>query len=317
MENTALNLAKRLYHGTIGNVPFPLLLSLRNAYHHTDWGHKLIPLDLLKHRKLDPNMKVFELVDDQKLRFHNDQSAITKWVFWMGSKGYEANVRDLWNRCCAVSTEIVEIGANVGYFAVNGALANPQARYVAIEPHPTSASYLSRNASLNDCRNMDIIEAAITGENEPEYLELMVPDLDPDDTPTGAFLNGGESVNRGHCTPVKVKAYALSEVSKSADLIKLDVEGAEFQILKGYAEYLFANTPTLFIEVRRGTPKLRHFLHDLEQQAGYDIYALGEERLVKLNPSEIIDVVLQESYGTRDVVMVKDEKFQHVIDQFA
>ena len=34
---------------------------------------------------------------------------------------------------------MLELGTNVGYFAVQGGRAAPGARYVAVEPHPLSA----------------------------------------------------------------------------------------------------------------------------------------------------------------------------------
>src|SRR3712207_7346831 len=43
-----------------------------------------------------------------------------------------------WRKLCRASERVLELGANVGYFSVQGALAAPQARYTAVEPHPFS-----------------------------------------------------------------------------------------------------------------------------------------------------------------------------------
>ena len=60
----------------------------------------------------------------------------------------------------------IDIGANVGVFAVSIAQAHPNRQVVAIEPVPSNYSKLKDNARLNNLSNLKCVQAAVSGDRE-------------------------------------------------------------------------------------------------------------------------------------------------------
>src|SRR5215212_6643397 len=80
-----------------------------------------------------------------------------------------------WRHCCTRASAVLELGANVGYFTVQGATAAPGARYVAVEPHPVSAGVCRANLALNGIGSVELLEAAAVPGAGPSAVELQVP----------------------------------------------------------------------------------------------------------------------------------------------
>ena len=124
---------------------------------------------------------------------------------------------------------IVEIGAHVGYDTVQLA---PRVRgYVAIEALPHLAEILRKNVELHELNyRVVVIEGAV------------VHDLD--DRPTARMFRDGPNPGASHLLDatdsmgIEVAARHLAEARVcfgTIDILKLDVEGAEFLILEGLA----------------------------------------------------------------------------------
>ena len=61
---------------------------------------------------------------------------------------------------------VVDIGANIGYYALQEArLVGEAGRVIAIEPVPDNFVRLKRNVERNGCRNVELRQAAIGNEN--------------------------------------------------------------------------------------------------------------------------------------------------------
>jgi FkbM family methyltransferase len=122
---------------------------------------------------------------------------------------------------------ILDIGANVGSFSIWADLRWPNSAIHAYEPNPGTFDILRRNVA--DLRNVQTYNAALWPTDEPQalffsryagdgeagltaYMHRTFTDLAPE----GTFY---VSVTNPNALP-------------RADIIKLDVEGAEFEILR-------------------------------------------------------------------------------------
>lgn len=139
----------------------------------------------------------------------------------------------------------LDIGANVGYFALLVASKLPQAHVVAFEPNPPVQLCLSESMQRNGFGDrMKVVRKAVS--NEAGVVSFAV-----------------EAVNSGHsriatCKTgahlIQVDAVIFDEWVKANPLtsrvacIKMDVEGAEVLALKGMPELLEKHRPALCIE---------------------------------------------------------------------
>jgi FkbM family methyltransferase len=139
----------------------------------------------------------------------------------------------------------IDIGANVGYYSVlMSALAGEKGQTIAIEPIPRIAGLLRQTAGLNypGFRVAEVALSNCTGETI-----LHIPDLSFGDA---SILQRSDRVAVSQ-SKTKVQTITLDllleqmNVSK-ADVIKIDVEGAEPQVLEGMKKTI-ENNPGLKI----------------------------------------------------------------------
>lgn len=140
---------------------------------------------------------------------------------------------------------VLDIGANVGFFSLRMFAEHPHSRIVAVEPIPANFAQLQVNKKLNADRNWTLEQAAVA--SRAGSLKLM---LNPDDeftTDASVLTNPrGDHV-------VEVPAMTLADVMAKHDMphvdyLKLDCEGAEYDILYDSAPEVFENIACLVVE---------------------------------------------------------------------
>jgi FkbM family methyltransferase len=134
----------------------------------------------------------------------------------------------------------IDVGAHAGYYTLLfSRLVGPSGRVFAFEPHPATFALLSRNVGKRRLANVALVPAAVA-EREGEAPLWQGP------------LSLGHSLlraKRGGTDALTVATTSLDAFSRAhaierADLVKVDVEGAEAEVLQGMAE-LAARSPSL------------------------------------------------------------------------
>jgi FkbM family methyltransferase len=144
---------------------------------------------------------------------------------------YEPEVSRCLSRIAIRNWCVLDVGANVGYFAVIAAyLGGPDAKVIAFEPNQRIADMLACSIGLN--RELDItLERAACG----DIAGISRLHLSPEDR------NSGLSTLRDDIFPqavdVAVDVVRLDEYCAkqklSPDLVKIDAEGWELEVLRG------------------------------------------------------------------------------------
>jgi FkbM family methyltransferase len=294
-------------------VPYRTLAAVRHTYANVKPGSVkglscAAALAVLRYRHIDAYMESFALSDAPDVIMSRDNSAITRRLFWYGTRGHEKPVLDLWVSLCRGSRGVLEIGANVGYFTVFGARALASGRYVAVEPHPVSSSLLRRNIGANHLTNVDVIQAAVVGSSPLREVELGVPAADPDGAPAGAYVIGVGDSPEAVRSSLRVPAVPISDLFHDVDLIKIDAEGSECEILTAIQTEFVAARPTLIVEVLHTAQSLRRFLSTLARNADYDISVITGAGLHPISPDGLLHVLLEKQYSSRDVVLMPRER---------
>jgi FkbM family methyltransferase len=269
-------------------------------------AHHLL-LEALRRGGIPAGVTTFNLPDHPGLRFVSHDSLVLDQLYWFGERGWEPELLPWWRRCCARASAILELGANVGYFTVQGARANPRASYLAVEPHPASAAVCRANLALNGIGSVELVEAAAVPEPGPPTVELRVP-ADQLATPTVAFLGAGTELpgpmRRHVATTLAVPAVDVRSLLAGVDLVKLDVEGQEHALLAAARDHLRTRRPTVFVEVLPGTARLRRLLVELCRDDGYRCHVpVADGGLVRLREADLLGARLLDRYGGQDVIL--------------
>ncbi|XVQ08353.1 FkbM family methyltransferase [Spirillospora sp. CA-255316] len=259
---------------------------------------------ILRHRPLSP-LSEFPLPDNREVRLAAARSRLVQLLFWYGEGGYEGAETHWWRVLCGRATRILEVGANIGYYTVQGARAAPGVPYTAVEANPESAEIVGRNVELNGLTGVTVVQAAVVGDDAPATMELALPDQERYAAPTGAYLaTGTEGIaGRPASATVTVPTVAMSALVEGVDLVKLDIEGYEANVLESVRPWLLEARPTIVVEVLREAHRLRSLIREL-RDAGYAVHAIGERGLHPITDAELDADAPLPRYGSRDVILV-------------
>lgn len=131
---------------------------------------------------------------------------------------------------------IYDCGANIGVSCLYFNKNYPTAKIKAFEADPNIAKILVENINVNNIKNVEIIKKAVWNTNNGIDISLEGSD--------GASIYSTE--NLAHVSSIRLKE--LIEKEAKIDLIKMDIEGAEFEVLEDCKDSL-NNVDNVFIEV--------------------------------------------------------------------
>ena len=185
---------------------------------------------------------------------------------------YEPQMRAVLEKFLSPGHLFIDAGANEGYFSVVASrLVGPRGMVIAIEPQTRLQRVIQANFDLNGCENVKIIQAFISGQDGDTNIEL-APETNSGATsayPQWKYKMPRESVRS--CTLASFLAAA--EIAH-CDLMKVDVEGAEYEIFMNAGDVLRAGTiSNIAIEIHNSILYRRGLsgndLHKLFLQCGY------------------------------------------------
>jgi FkbM family methyltransferase len=123
---------------------------------------------------------------------------------------------------------IIDCGANIGGATMFFKLLAPEARITCYEPSPLAFPYLKQNVEDSLFQDIVLVQAACGKHDTPIVLYV-----DPDHS-TGSTT---KDVWPGELTKFEVRQLRLSDtITEEVDLLKIDVEGAEWDILEDLRE---------------------------------------------------------------------------------
>jgi FkbM family methyltransferase len=158
--------------------------------------------------------------------------------------GYEPELTGLIQRQTKPGNVAVDIGANIGYYTlILARCVGPQGRVFAFEPDPVNFALLKKNVETNGYANVVLVNKALSDKAASAKLFLATDNLgdhrifDPGD--------GRRSI------PIETVALDdfMADPPVSVDVIKMDVQGAEYRALRGMRSVLArSKSLTLFSE---------------------------------------------------------------------
>lgn len=178
-----------------------------------NWGEVL-----LDHAGLMKHPYVCENRSGQRfnLRGGTDDSRVWFEIYVRGCYG-QAEIRP--------GAVVVDIGANIGCFSVLA--ASNASRVLAYEPFQSNLNLLRGNIDLNHASNVQIFPLAVGGDKGPSTL--FIPD---DDGFVGRVsLHPGRGTRTTECICTTLDQVVLDNQLNQIDLLKIDCQGAEYEIL--------------------------------------------------------------------------------------
>lgn len=184
--------------------------------------------------------------------------------------------------------KIIDAGAHIGLSTLYFKKLYPDAQITAIEPNPVSFKLLEKNINENFLYDVTTINAALTDfskDNVPFYT-----DETGDWQSTSSFLYGAWN-NQQTSKKLLVKAISLSSlITEKIDLLKLDIEGAEMQVLQEAGEELQL-VKRIILEFHPHPDQSLEKLVEFLERAGFIVEILKKGRKVELKDATGLVIV--------------------------
>jgi FkbM family methyltransferase len=184
----------------------------------------------------------------------------TRSNFLLGT--YEPEQTREFERLVRFGSVVYDIGAHFGYYTLLASrLVGSAGRVFAFEPSPGNLGFLRRHLDLNAIQNVEVLELALANREGTAKFDAA----------------GGSGV--GHLAEsgsLEVQVTTLDAISSRLappNVLKIDVEGAEFDLLRGARTTLDKYRPTIFLALHSDELKTQCFAE--LKGMGYTFQELG------------------------------------------
>ena len=145
---------------------------------------------------------------------------------------------------------IIDIGANAGYFALFAADQFPHSHIFSFEPVPVNYNQLQRHSNLNKTRDIKCFPLAVAGQAGEISLSLDARDSFTTSATLFTHENSREDSLQVSCLPL----WEIMDEHKivKCDLLKMDCEGAEYDILYNTSPQYLQRIDQMVMEVHCG-----------------------------------------------------------------
>ena len=167
---------------------------------------------------------------------------------------------------------VYDIGANVGFHAISTARrVGLGGKVICFEPLPENVKRIEQNAASNNFTNIQVVTTALgSSDGEAAFWTSTQPTW-------GKLASVGKKPDK-FAREVKVTIRRLDSLVEemalaAPNLIKMDVEGAELEVLEGARATLERHRPILLIEAHGTNAAIEKFLLAI----GYRVGVLGKQ----------------------------------------
>lgn len=176
---------------------------------------------------------------------------------------------------------IVDIGANSGLFALRMKQLYPSAKISCYEPFPPNFAQLQHTIAINKLKSVTACQKALGARRGTAKLYIHKRNMG------GHSFYATEALSTD-CVDVEVVdlQYVLDELQQEVDILKIDCEGAEFDILMnltsaeaGKIRQIIVETTSDLYNVDELNAQMVSFGYHHKQRDGLSVYTLAPDGL--------------------------------------
>lgn len=245
-------------------------------------------------RRLIPEERRLVYINGYKMFVHMEEyegiDGIAQQLLFQGT--YEKYTTILFKRFVSEGMNVIDIGANIGYYTLLAAkLVGERGKVFAFEPELRNYALLLKNIEVNSYKNIIPLQKAVS--NKTGKAKLF---LDKVESGAHSLYKAEEDATQD----IMVDAISLDEFFKGKeypiDIIKIDVEGAEMTVLLGMTK-IVKNNDDLKIFTEFCHPGLQISGFSAQQywdklvESGFKFIYLINEQKQRLEPADFTAVM--------------------------
>lgn len=216
-----------------------------------------------------------------KLQCHTLDKRITP-IEILNFNTYEKQDADIFLSLFKEDTVFFDIGSHVGFYSIAAAKKNPNIKIYAFEPIPATFDLLKKNIFLNQLSNIYPFNIGLLDENKELHFFL-----NPTLSANASARNVSETTDMKKVLVqvITLDAFFNGQNLTALDIIKCDVEGAEFLVFQGGIQTIIRYKPVIFTEMlRKWSKKFNYHPNDIISllgNYGYECFISQNDKLLR------------------------------------
>jgi FkbM family methyltransferase len=280
-----------------------LIKNLPGFFLISGWGE--IPLLKRLHKFLKVHLRP-KFVKAQGYKFFIDRIDFMVFSYLLEDKVYDLLETDLVKSQINKDDIVIDIGVNIGYYTlIFAGLVGESGRVFAFEPDPDNFVLLNRNVKENKFENVVLINKAVSDKNGKTRLYLS-----ENNKGDHRIYDSGESRKS-----IMVETVCLDEFLKDykdkINFVKMDIQGAEGNALKGMAG-LIKNNKKIKILTEFWPTGLNNFYFDSKkfleilEDCSFNFYDILKVGLIKITKDELLKKYPADKTNYANLFCIKD-----------
>jgi len=171
---------------------------------------------------------------------------IQKQIFYFGRYEVERKETQYIKSIVKEGDVFFDIGTNVGYYTLMVAkrIGN-NGKVFSFEPVTSTFDKLKANVEKNNFKNVSLNKIGISDISQ----EIEINISDADNSGMSSLIHIPNSSKKEVIKTISLDEYLKEKELEKINLIKIDVEGVEFQAIKGMTETLIKYSPIVLVEI--------------------------------------------------------------------
>lgn len=196
------------------------------------------------------------------LRPDADESVVAEIFKWREYRAAEGVIRK-------ARLPILDVGAHIGVFSLYASALNPSVKICALEPEKENFALLLRNISGNRLDNVRAVKAALAGKTGKRELSLAADSINH--RLRAAVGEDGAAEKYEKVSAFSFADFLEAERLDAVGLMKMDIEGGEYEVFENMAPEDFMRIHALILEYHEHGARSRRELEEILRSRGFGV----------------------------------------------
>lgn len=172
----------------------------------------------------------------------------TRYINYFPST-YESDNFNFLRQHCKAGDVVLDVGAHIGLFSsIAAKIAGPAGKVYAFEPSPKTNALLKKTISINKLQSVVQVRSEAMG-NEVGKTVFYISDGEADNSNSMISYMQDRKLHGIDVTILTIDALVKQEHLSKVNFIKIDVEGAEYDAIRGAGETLKNLRPACILAI--------------------------------------------------------------------
>jgi FkbM family methyltransferase len=221
----------------------------------------------------------------------------------------------------------VDVGVNIGQTLLKVKSISDEVNYIGFEPNSTCVTYVEKLISINRMKNVKIIPTGIsnfTGLGSLVFYDHSL--VDPSASIVNNFRTNNQVVYEKFVPIIELKYIEPYVSFDNMSVLKIDVEGAELEVIKEMSGLISKNNPIILMEILpayHAENQIRidrqNEIQNILKNLNYTFFRILKENSQLKNIVRIDEIGIHSDISLSDYIIVPKSKitsFKNKVDEF-